>query len=80
MRHRLFIVYNPRSSRFVDVEKEVLSKVRKIDSYIIGKYEVENVNENNIDNLLRNNNVMSLVIDNARVLAGKRSISKEINY
>ena len=44
----------------------------------IGKYEVENVKENNIDNLLRNNNVIGLVIDNARVFLGKRSILKEI--
>ena len=38
---RLFIVYNPRSSRFVDVEKEVLSKARDLKGYMIGKYEVE---------------------------------------
>lgn len=38
---RLFIVYNPRSSRFVDVEKEVLSKARELKGYVICKYEVE---------------------------------------
>ena len=38
---RLFIVYNPRSTRFVDVEKEVLSKARELKGFIIGKYEVE---------------------------------------
>jgi diacylglycerol kinase family enzyme len=38
---RLLIVYNPRSSRFVDVEKEVLSKARDLKGYMIGKYEVE---------------------------------------
>ncbi|MBR3332363.1 acylglycerol kinase family protein [Candidatus Saccharibacteria bacterium] len=38
---RLLIVYNPRSSRFVDVEKEVLSKARELKGFIIGKYEVE---------------------------------------
>ncbi|MBR5647532.1 hypothetical protein IKW73_01125 [Candidatus Saccharibacteria bacterium] len=38
---RLLIVYNPRSSRFIDVEKEVLSKVRNLEGYMVGKYEVE---------------------------------------
>lgn len=38
---RLMIVYNPRSSRFVDVEKEVLSKARDLKGYMVGKYEVE---------------------------------------
>lgn len=38
---RLMIVYNPRSSRFVDVEKEVLSKARELKGYMVGKYEVE---------------------------------------
>ena len=44
----------------------------------IGKYEVKNVTENNIDNLLRNNSVIGLVIDNARVLIGKKSIIKQL--
>ncbi|MCR4662719.1 MAG: hypothetical protein K5622_02380 [Endomicrobiaceae bacterium] len=44
----------------------------------IGKYEVENVTENNIDNILRSNNVIGLVIDNARVFTDRRSILKEI--
>ena len=44
----------------------------------IGKYEVENVTENNIDNLLRSNDVIGLVIDNARVFTGKRSLLKEL--
>lgn len=38
---RLFIVYNPRSSRFCDVKKEVLSHLPRLKGYIIGKYEVE---------------------------------------
>lgn len=39
---RILIVYNPRSSRFIDVRKEVLDKVKDLKGYIIGKYEVEN--------------------------------------
>ena len=38
---QLFLVYNPRSSRFADVEREVLNQVHNIKGYIIGKYEVK---------------------------------------
>ena len=37
---RILVVYNPRSSRFCDVEREVLSKIRTLKGYMIGKYEV----------------------------------------
>ena len=45
---RLIVVYNPRSSRFIDVKKEVLDKVKTLKGYMIGKYEVEpsDVDEN----------------------------------
>ena len=45
---RLFIVYNPRSSRFLDVKKEVLDKTKSLKGYMVGKYEVEptDVDEN----------------------------------
>ncbi|RYC74628.1 diacylglycerol kinase family protein [Candidatus Nanosyncoccus alces] len=39
---RLIIVYNPRSSRFIDVEKEILTPAKNLKGYIIGKYKVEN--------------------------------------
>lgn len=35
---RLLIIYNPNSSRFVDVEKEVLSKARLLKGYALGKF------------------------------------------
>ncbi len=38
---RLFIVYNPRSSRFSDVKKAVLDRQKEFKGYLIGKYEVE---------------------------------------
>lgn len=41
---RIIIVYNPRSSRFSDVEKEVLAPAKKLKGYLIGKYEVEKTN------------------------------------
>lgn len=39
---RLFVVYNPRSSRYGDVRENVLDKLKDLEGYIIGKYEVEN--------------------------------------
>lgn len=39
---RILIVFNPRSSRFIDVEKEVLTPIKELKGYIIGKYKVEN--------------------------------------
>lgn len=41
MKKQLFIVYNPRSSRFADVKREVLNQIHDIKGYIIGKYEVK---------------------------------------
>ncbi len=43
---RLLIVYNPRSSRFADVKRDCLSRVRNLKGYIVGKYEVEPTNIN----------------------------------
>lgn len=38
---RLFIVYNPRSSRYSDVKKDVLDRQKIFKGFIVGKYEVE---------------------------------------
>ncbi len=49
---RLILVYNPRSSRYVDVEKEVISRLRHLGGYTIGKYEVKPTNlDDNITQL-----------------------------
>ena len=37
---RLIIVYNPRSSHYSRVDREVLSKARKLRGWMIGKFEV----------------------------------------
>lgn len=51
---RIIIVYNPRSSRFAEVEKEVLKPSRELKGYVIGKYEVAPTNLNdNIEKLKR---------------------------
>lgn len=41
---RLLIIYNPHSSRFSDVEKEVLAKTANLHGYIIGKYKIKKGN------------------------------------
>ncbi len=38
---KLLIVYNPRSSRAAEVEKEVLASARELAGMMVGKYEVE---------------------------------------
>lgn len=38
---RLFIVYNPRSSRAMDVKREILAPARELTGYLVGKYEIE---------------------------------------
>ena len=41
---RIIIVYNPCSSRFSDVKKDVLDPAKNLKGYMIGKYEVEKTN------------------------------------
>ena len=51
---RLLIVYNPRSSRFCDVQREVLPRIRELRGYVIGKYEVAPTSiEQNITSLAK---------------------------
>ncbi len=38
---RLIIVYNPRSSKFGQVEKDVLNKARELKGWTVGKYEIK---------------------------------------
>lgn len=48
----ILIVYNPRSSRFADVEREVITEARAIKGCLVGKYEVKPTSiEQNIANL-----------------------------
>ena len=59
---RLILVYNPRSSRYVDVEKEVISRLRNLKGYTIGKYEVKptNLDDNitQLSKLLKNDDLI----------------------
>ena len=49
---RLLVVYNPRSSRYVDVRRDVLDRVKELNGYMVGKFEVKKVDiEENIADL-----------------------------
>ena len=49
---RLLIVYNPRSSRYLEVKDQVLARAKELSGYIVGKYEIANTNiEDNIKQL-----------------------------
>lgn len=59
---RILIVYNPRSSRYAEVEREVLAPTRDLKGYIIGKYEVKptNLDDNiaTLSKLLKNGDLV----------------------
>jgi len=49
---RLIVVYNPNSSQYIHVEKEVLSRIRKIQGYVIGKFAIKKTDfETNVKSL-----------------------------
>lgn len=51
---RLLIVYNSRSSRYLEVKDQVLARAKELSGYIVGKYEIANTNiEDNIKQLSR---------------------------
>ena len=41
---RVFLIYNPRSSRFAEVKQDVLDQIHNLKGYIVGKYEVSPTN------------------------------------
>ena len=59
---RILIVYNPRSSRYAEVERDVLTPARDLKGYIIGKYEVKptNLDDNiaTLSKLLKNGDIV----------------------
>lgn len=51
---RLILVYNPRSSRYADVKREVIARTRELKGYLVGKYEVAHTNlDDNIKKLAK---------------------------
>ena len=51
---RLFVVYNPRSSRFASVKAEVLERLNELAGFLVGKYEVEKIGiEGNVEKLAK---------------------------
>lgn len=89
---RLFIIYNPRSSRFCDVEQEVLQKVSNLKGYLIAKYEImpTDVDQNAItlSKLLKDGDLIisaggdatACVAANACLLSGKDATLAVLPY
>ena len=51
---RIILVYNPNSSRYIDVQEEVISKVQTLKGYMIGKYAIKKAPfEENVKNLTK---------------------------
>ena len=51
---RILLIYNPRSSQYSDVQKDVLSKIPTLKGYIVGKYEIAPTNvDDNITKLAK---------------------------
>ena len=71
-------------SQFESLNRDILNEfgispiVNAEKIWNVGKCEVENITENNIEQLLRNNLVTGIVIDNARVFVGKKGIIKQL--
>lgn len=40
---RTIIVYNPRSSRFFDVKKDVIDRAKNLEGCLVGKYEIKKI-------------------------------------
>lgn len=49
---RIIIVYNPRSSRYDKVRREILEEATKLNGYMVGKYEIKKTSiDENVQNL-----------------------------
>ena len=59
---RIFLVYNPHSSRYAEVRRDVIERMTDFKGYIIGKYEVKPTSiDNNIatfSKLLKDNDIV----------------------
>ena len=89
---RLLIVYNPRSSRFADVERDVLAPARQLQGYLVGKYEVASTDlEDNVARLsalLKNGDLVvsaggdatGIIASNAILRSGKSATLAALPY
>lgn len=77
---RIFIVYNPRSSQFFDVKKEILDRISELKGYVVGKYEVKkgNVDENALEfsKLLKDGDLVITAGGDATGVIGANAILK----
>ena len=77
---RIIIIYNPRSSRFSDVKKEVLDPAKGLKGCMVGKYEVEKTNlDDNIaklSKLIKNKDLIIAAGGDATGIIASNSILK----
>ena len=77
---RLIVVYNPRSSRYEDVKREVLEKTKDLKGFMIGKYEVEptdvDQNATKLSKILKNDDLVIAAGGDATAQIAANSILK----
>ena len=50
---RLILIYNPYSSRFLEVKKTIFSQLKNLNDFIVDKYEIEKTNfDDNVKNVI----------------------------
>ena len=89
---RLFVVYNPSSSRAEDVKAEVLERLHDLEGYMVGKYEVEktdvDANAARLAKLLKNGDTVlaaggdatAVIAVNAILQSGKEATLAVLPY
>ena len=83
---RLIIAYNPRSSHFAQVDKEVLAKARILKGWAVGKYEVADTdvddNAHRLSKILRDDDLViaaggdatATIVVNAAMLSNAKNV------
>lgn len=89
---RIYIVYNPRSSRYYEVRDQVLARARELSGYLVGKYEIADTTiEDNISQfskLLEDNDLVlsaggdatAIIAANAILESGKKATLSVLPY
>ena len=89
---RLILVYNPRSSRFFEVEKKVIEEARKLKGWMVCKFEVRRVsvreNAKELAKIIRKDDLVvsaggdgtASVVVNAIMESGKRATMAEMGF
>ena len=89
---RLFIVYNPHSSRYSDIKEEVFGQLKNLKGYMVGKYKIEKTdvddNANKFAKILKDGDLVvsaggdatGVVASNAILKSGKDACLAVLPY